>query len=81
MSKYRDAQGAGKTLDRIYDVEISNDTKVLRGPFFFQDENMTWYPRKAVIIYKRKIMFSPARSSESSKSSKPEEVKKLNQSK
>ena len=64
-----------------YMKEISNDTQVLRGPFFLQDENMTWYPRKAVIIYKRKIMFSPARSSESSKSSKPEEIKKLNQSK
>tara|TARA_Y100000310_G_C20317603_1_gene639191 strand:- start:61 stop:387 length:327 start_codon:yes stop_codon:yes gene_type:complete len=64
-----------------YMKEISNDTKVLRGPFFLQDGNITWYPRKAVIIYKRKIMFLSKRSSESSKSSKPEEVKKPNQSK
>ena len=62
-----------------YMKEISNDTKVLRGPFFLQDENMTWYPRKAVIIYKRKIMFSSQGSSESSDSSKPKEVKKPDQ--
>ncbi len=64
-----------------YMKEISNDTKILRGPFFLQDENMTWYPRKAVIVYKRKIMFSSSESSESSKSSEVEEVKKLKQSK
>ncbi len=62
-----------------YMKEISNDTKVLRGPFFLQDENITWYPRKAVIIYKRKIMFSSQGSSESSDSSKPKEVKKPDQ--
>ena len=62
-----------------YMKEISNDTKVLRGPFFLQDGNITWYPRKAVIIYKRKIMFSSQGSSESSDSSKPKEVKKPDQ--
>jgi len=35
--------------------------------------------RKAVIIYKRKIMFSSQGSSESSDSSKPKEVKKPDQ--
>ena len=70
-----------------YMKEISNDTKVLRGPFFLQDENMTWYPRKGVILYKRKIMFSSKESSESSEgresseSNKVKEPKKLNQSK
>jgi len=46
-----------------YMKEQSNLTGVLRGPFFLQDGDMTWYPRKAVITYKREIMFSTGKSS------------------
>ena len=61
-----------------YMKEQSNLTGTLRGPFFFQDGDITWYPRKAVITYKRKIMFSSGESSESSESS---EIQKIKQSK